>query len=190
MQDSFYFDTKQSFNQWRFNEALFKLIKDINKDYENIAVICIGSDRLIGDCYGPLTGHMLSSCELPGLQIYGTLEKPVHALSIAETLAQIDIVNTLCIAVDCSVGEPNHIGFVGVSYDPVRPGSGVGKKLPEVGDISITGIVASGGVSSFVNLQNAPLGMIYGIAEKTCKALEYSFKMMQYLIPIKLISNN
>jgi putative sporulation protein YyaC len=189
LQDSFYFDTKQSFIQWKLNEALFRLIKKINKNYDSIAVICIGSDRLIGDCYGPLTGHMLSCCELPGLQIYGTLAKPVHALSIAETLANIDIENTLCIAVDCSVGESNHVGYVGVSYEPVKPGSGVGKKLPDVGDISITGIVASGGISSYINLQNAPLGMIYGVAEKTCKAIEYSYKMMQYLMPVKLMSN-
>lgn len=190
LQDSFYFDTKQDFIQWRLNEALFRLTKKINKNYESIAVICIGSDRLIGDCYGPLTGHMLSGCDLPGLKIYGTLQKPVHALTISDTLAKIDVQNTLCIAVDCSVGELDHVGFVGVSYEPVRPGSGVGKNLPEVGDISITGIVASGGLGSFVNLQNAPLGMIYGIAEKTSKAIEYSYKMMQYLMPVKLISNS
>jgi putative sporulation protein YyaC len=190
LQNSFYFDTKQSFIQWRLNEALFRLIKKINKNYDSIAVICIGSDRLIGDCYGPLTGHMLSNCELPGLHIYGTLQNPVHALSITDTISKIDTENTLCIAVDCSVGETNHVGFVGVSYEPVKPGSGVGKNLPEVGDISITGIVASSGVSSFINLQNAPLGLIYGIAEKTCKAIEYSYKMMQYLMPVKLISNS
>ena len=133
---------------------------------------------------------MLSGCELPGLHIYGTLQKPVHALSIADTLAKIDTENTLFIAVDCSVGEVDHVGFVGVSYEPVKPGSGVGKKLPEVGDISITGIVASSGVSSFINLQNAPLGLIFDIAEKTCKAIEYSYKMIQYLMPVKLISNS
>lgn len=133
LDDTFYFDTKQSFVQWHLNEALFKLIKKINKNYDNIAVICIGSDRLIGDCYGPLTGHLLSCCKLPGLKIYGTLQKPVHALTIEETLANIDIENTLCIAVDCSVGENDHIGYVGVSYEPVKPGSGVGKKLPKLG---------------------------------------------------------
>lgn len=170
---TFYFDTKQRLIQWYMNEALSKLIEQSGKAFGEIVILCIGSDRLIGDSYGPLTGHMLSGSLLPGVTICGTLDKPVHALTIKEELQKIDVKNSLVIAIDSSVGSEKNIGYVGFSDDSIQPGSGLGKNLPEIGDISISGIVA-GSNAPFLNLQNASLGLVYGMAEKTAAALKYA----------------
>ena len=168
-----YFDTNQKYIQWYLNEALSKLIERSGKAFCKISVLCIGSDRLIGDSYGPLTGHMLLGSNLPGTDLYGTLKEPVHALSLQSKLDRIDRGNTLVIAVDSSIGSENNIGCIGLSNESIRPGSGLGKVLPEIGDISITGIVASGNLP-FQSLQNASLGLIYEMAEKTAAALRFS----------------
>lgn len=170
--DPFYFDIRQKNAQWQFNERLFQLISGAEKAFNDITVVCIGSDRLIGDSYGPLTGHMLSGAGL-NISLFGTLERPVHALSIGEVIEKINPVKSLVIAIDSSVGSDENIGVISAAYEPVRPGSGLGKKLPEIGDISVTGITASC-VSPFLSLQNAPLGLIYKMAEKTYIALKYA----------------
>jgi hypothetical protein len=77
------------------------------------------------------------------------------------------------------MGDASLIGNIGIGYEPVHPGSGLGKELPSVGDISITGIVAMGGLAPFIMLQNAPLGLVYRMAEKTYFAIQYALRIVQ-----------
>lgn len=179
MSNTIYFDTKEKYVQWKLNSSLLEMIRAVQKPYEDITVLCIGTDRSTGDCYGPLTGYMLSQISLIDFNLYGTLKKPVHALSLPEVLSGIDTNNSLIIAVDAGIGDAGMVGSIGVSYGPVRPGSGLGKTLPSVGDISITGIVAMDGLAPFIMLQNAPLGMVYNMAQKTYYAIQYALTKIQ-----------
>ena len=54
-------------------------IKDFIKD--NTAIVCIGTDKCIGDCLGPLVATILEENLFP-LPIYGTISNPIHALNI------------------------------------------------------------------------------------------------------------
>lgn len=179
MPNTVYFNAKDEYVQWKLNNALLEKISGIKKKYNNISVVCIGTDRSTGDSYGPLTGHMLSKLTLIDFDLYGTLERPVHALSLAQAMEKIDTEQSLVIAVDAGMGDADMIGSIGIGYDPVRPGSGLGKELPTVGDISITGIVAMGGLAPFIMLQNAPLGLVYGMAEKTFFAIQYALRIVE-----------
>jgi len=49
----------------------------------------------------------------------------------------------------------------------------VGKDLPPVGDISVSGIVAFGGFAPYMVLQNTSLGLVYKMAEITSNAIKY-----------------
>lgn len=173
------FNSNDKYVQWKMNRTLVELIRGIDKQYENVTVICIGTDRSTGDSFGPLTGHMLSRLTLLKFNLYGTLEKPVHALSLPDTLNSMDTEKSLVIAVDAGVGDTNMVGHISMGYDPVKPGSGLGKTLPSVGDISITGIVAMGGLAPFVMLQNAPLGLVYKMAEETFFAIQYALSVVR-----------
>jgi putative sporulation protein YyaC len=179
MSNTNYFNMKEQYVQWKLNNTLLETIKGVNKQYRNISVVCIGTDRSTGDSFGPLTGHMLSRLTLIDFDLYGTLESPVHALSLSEVMSGIDTGNSLIIAVDAGMGDAGLVGSIGIGYEPVKPGSGLGKTLPCVGDISITGIVAMGGIAPFIMLQNAPLGMVYCMAEKTFFAIQYALRIIQ-----------
>lgn len=179
MRNTEYFDVRNQYVQWKLNTALLDKISKIDKKYDKITVICIGTDRSTGDSFGPLTGHMLSKLSLLHFDLYGTLEKPVHALSIEEVMKDIDIKSSLVIAVDAGMGDADMIGNIGIGFEPVRPGSGLGKALPDVGDISITGIVAMGGIAPFIMLQNAPLGLVYDMAEKSFFAIQYALRITE-----------
>lgn len=174
-----YFYSNEKFVQWKLNSKLLELIQGVDKEYSNISVICIGTDRSTGDSYGPLTGHMLSKLSLIEFSLHGTLEKPVHALLLPEVLTGIDTENSLVIAVDAGLGDLQMVGSIGMGNEPVKPGSGLGKNLPSVGDISITGIVAMGGIAPFIMLQNTSLGLVYEMAEKTFFAIQYALRAVQ-----------
>jgi putative sporulation protein YyaC len=94
------------------------------------------------------------------------------------------------IAVDASVGAPDYVGHIGMGSEPIKPGSGLGKTLPPVGDIAITGIAAAGGLAPFLMLQNASLGLIYNMAEKTFFAIQsalYRMRLEKRLPPRKIV---
>lgn len=181
--ETVYFDTRERFVQWKLDDTLYRLIRGVDKQYEQTAVVCIGTDRSTGDSYGPLTGHLLSRMPQTGFRLFGTFEKPVHALTLPEALAQIDTTRTLVIAVDASVGGAQYVGYIGMSRAPVRPGSGLGKDLPPVGDVSITGIAAESGLAPFLMLQNASLGMVYAMAEKTFRAIHMTLSRLHREAP-------
>jgi putative sporulation protein YyaC len=179
MSDTVYFNTREQYVQWKINKQMLDLIRGTQKPYTEICVVCIGTDRSTGDSFGPLTGHMLSQLMLLDFNLYGTLNCPVHALSLPKLMEELNTEQSLIVAVDAGVGDLGMVGSLGLGYGPVRPGSGLGKSLPSVGDISVTGIVAMGGLAPFIMLQNAPLGLVYNMAEKAFFAIQYALRALQ-----------
>jgi putative sporulation protein YyaC len=116
------------------------------KDYidENTLIVCIGTDRCIGDCLGPLVGTFLKEKCLP-LPVYGTISEPIHALNLEKRLAEIRSLHPKAniIGVDACLGDGDCIGEIQGRDYPIHPGKGVGKSLPDVGESSIIGIVDS-----------------------------------------------
>ena len=176
LKETFIFDINNNFHQYKMNEKLLEMVNNIDKNYERIAFVCIGSDRSTGDCYGPLVGFTLSKCRIYDFDIYGTIYNPVHAQNLTDTMNKINNNNTLVIAVDSSLGSSKHIGFINIGYGGIKPGLGVSKDLPEVGDIYITGIVNISGFMPTLVLQSTRLGLVYSMAEIT----SYAIKSMLY----------
>ncbi len=127
-------------------------------------IMCIGTDRSTGDSLGPLTGWQLTNLlKHQGLPIYGTLENPVHAVNLAETLDKLRLqeCNSPIIAVDACLGRVSPVGSIIAQREPLQPGIGINKNLPAVGDISISGIVNVGGYMEFQVLQNTRLNLVF-----------------------------
>ncbi|TYQ17036.1 UNVERIFIED_CONTAM: putative sporulation protein YyaC [Acetivibrio alkalicellulosi] len=168
-----HFTTNDKFCQYKLNKGMLEMVKETNKNYKRIAVVGIGSDRSTGDSFGPLVGHMLSRWSIFDFDVYGTITEPVHAKNLKETLDSIDHSNTLVIAVDASVGKPENIGHIVLSNEPIKPGSGVGKDLPPVGDITLSGIVTFSGFMPLIMLQNTSLGLVYKMAEIASNSIKH-----------------
>lgn len=141
-----------------------------------IVILCIGTDRATGDCLGPLVGDMLKKT-LPDIPVYGTLENPVHALNLEETIESIYMyyTNPFIIAIDASLGVREHIGYATISQKPLLPGKGVNKKLPAIGNLSITGIVNVAGFPNSVLLQSTRLHTVMTLADCIGTALHSYF---------------
>lgn len=105
---------------------------------KNIVFLCIGSDRSTGDSFGPLVGTLLE--ERGVSKVLGTLEKPVHAENIRDIVNEISGKNYI-IAIDAALGNCQNIGCFIIKDGGLKPGAGVNKELPIVGDLSIEFIV-------------------------------------------------
>lgn len=150
-----------------FCSAIGKTAATLIKPEQTPVFLCIGSDRITGDCLGPLVGHKLKEMHPHCNHIYGTLEFPVHAKNIHYFLDEINrqYSHPFLVAVDASLGISSHIGSVTLSHCGISPGEGVKKDLPCVGDISITGIVNSCLGDTHLLLQNTRLHLVNELSD-------------------------
>ncbi len=139
-------------------------------------ILCIGTDRSTGDSLGPLTGSLLSSYTTLAVDVRGTLEDPVHASNLAEELERLaDNSERLVIAIDACLGQTSQVGTVCVGTGPLRPGAGVNKALPAVGDLHLTGTVNVGGFMEYLVLQNTRLSLVMRMAQVLSGSLAQVF---------------
>lgn len=149
------------------------------KDYinENTVIVCIGTDKYIGDCLGPLVGTLLKSNHFP-LPVYGTIEDPIHALNIDNKLNEIKLKheNYNIIGIDACLGNQENIGEIQARDFPIHPGKGVGKSLPNVGESSIIGIVDSNAnENTFSCTNNIRLSLILSMAKVILRSLMHGY---------------
>jgi len=139
------------------------------------AVLCIGTDRSTGDALGPLVGTLLEEHHV-GVEVWGTLPHPVHAANlpqVAEKLRELQL--RPVIAVDACLGVQEQVGSIVVGKGCIRPGAGVNKVLPEVGDIHMTGTVNVAGHMEYLVLQNTRLWLVFKMALVMASALALVF---------------
>jgi len=177
-----YFDSNERNSAYELGLALSLCIKKHLISARNIVFLCIGSDRATGDSLGPIIGYKLSKyINHPNFHIYGTLAHPVHAKNLKDTVAMIKKKhgNAFIIAIDASLGKSDHIGYVTLGEGPLKPGAGVDKDLPEVGDLFITGIVNFSGMFEHMLLQTTRLNVVMSMADLICTAIRYCINHLE-----------
>ncbi|MCA1026635.1 MULTISPECIES: spore protease YyaC [Cytobacillus] len=150
-------------------------------------LICIGTDRSTGDSLGPLVGTLLKERSIPNLHVFGTLEDPIHAVNLSEKLSYIEeqFPNAFIIGIDACLGRVKSVGIIQIADGPVKPGAGVNKDLPEVGDIHIAGIVNVSGFMEFMVLQNTRLSLVMNMAKTIANGIhEVTLMEKANFIPI------
>jgi len=130
-----------------------------------IIILCIGSDRYIGDALGPLVGTYLEE-NTEGI-VYGSLDSPVHASNLVEVIDTIyhQYHHPIIIAVDACLGNCNEIGNIEIWEGSLEAGIAVGAQLPCVGHISIIGVVNAIGRIGYLDLQSTPLSIVMKLSK-------------------------
>ena len=135
-------------------------------------ILCIGSSKIISDCYGPTVGYLLQNEYPLNAFVYGSLYKPVNALNLQATLSQIRIKHphSKIIAVDSFLSslDKDEIKLINGS---IKPGLASGKNLPEVGDLSIIASSATFGKNTYC------MGKVLSLAQITAKLLHLSIPL-------------
>ena len=142
-------------------------------------ILCIGTDKVIGDALGPIVGEMLIRSKIPAY-VYGSLSMPVTALNLKNTLHFISTRHHghTVIAVDSSLGPSCEVGKIHFFKGGIKPGLATGKILPMAGDLSVTLTVAP--LDSENALSKVRLSFIYhhgvNIAKTICDGVNLALK--------------
>lgn len=128
-----------------FSHKIYRTMKHIVRRGRVICFLCIGSDKLVVDSLGPLVGSKLVSLFNSDLQVFGTLEHPVHATNLAQVIDEIyeEFDDPCIIAIDAAIGKLQEFdGCVKFMTAPIQPGTAYREDLPPIGDVSICGVSA------------------------------------------------
>lgn len=180
-----YYNSNNQNIAYELGLTLSELIKVQVLCNRTIVFLCIGSDRATGDCLGPIIGYKLSKIRRgEAFRIYGTLQEPVHAKNLKDTVTMIYEAHgdAFIIAIDASLGKSDHIGYVTLGEGSLKPGAGVDKDLPAVGDLFITGIVNFSGLMDHMLLQTTRLNVVMTMADQISQAINYSISRLKALI--------
>lgn len=138
----------------------------------DIVILCIGTDRVTGDSFGPLVGHKLEEMykDSEKVHVIGTLSKPVVANNINTIIREINykFKYPFIIAIDSAVANKSNIGKIVVSNKSMNLGRGLNKRIISIGNMSIKGIVSKdlgSAKNNFILLQNIPLNLVMNMAE-------------------------
>ena len=140
--------------------------------YSNIIFLCIGTQRIIGDAFGPLVGNRLTNL-LRGarrLNVIGTLENSVSLCNINQIMERIKSTysNPFIIAIDAALSSQDNIGDIIVTDGAIELGSSLNRQCINVGDMSIKGIVGRNCRNANQNLntlQNVPLSRVVNLSD-------------------------
>lgn len=147
-------------------------------NYRKIVIVAVGTPLCTGDAFGPLVGDILEKLRVEQAtskyEVYGTSKNPVHAKSLPSVLKNINETDFV-IAIDASVGTSKDVchKFV-VNESGIKPGNGLSKNLPSVGNISITWCVSLKGSNiydTFYNLMSVERSIVNNLAQKAASAL-------------------
>lgn len=158
------FSMEDTFDMGAFAQGL----SDMVGEDRPVLFLCIGTDCSTEDSLGPLIGHQLSSLANRKYRVIGNLKRPVTATNlryVLDTIRQISP-QPCIIAIDAALGQEGRIGQITLSKKPLKPGLGVKKSLPAVGEISITGIIGSYALHDASSLQSIRLSLVMDMAER------------------------
>ncbi|MDO5388505.1 MAG: spore protease YyaC [Clostridia bacterium] len=157
-------------------ESIKEYIQKKRNKHNSIAVFCIGTDRATGDSLGPLVGTRLVRMGMKN--VMGTIDTPVHAVNIDEKIKLLyeRFDKPLVLAIDACLGIYSHIGSLSIWEGAISPGAGISKKLSEIGDISITGIVNKWSHNGIMQLQSTRLSVVMNMSEIIADSIFYALQ--------------
>ncbi len=166
----------------QLGNGFFNCLSEIYDGKSPIVVLCIGTDRATGDSLGPLTGTSLSKHSYKNVKLFGTLDCPVHALNLKETLVKIHSLceNPFIVAVDASLGTSEKIGYLRLDRGSLEPGLSLNKKLPPVGNMHITGVVNFSGMMEMLILQTTKLSTVIKMSEVISGGIRFGLSKLAF----------
>ena len=119
--------------------------------FDSIVFICIGSNKVTGDCLGPLVGSYLKS--MYKATVYGDMENPINYQNAEKIMKKVENNNgeSLKVVIDSALGK--NIGDIIIDDGKVEIGKGLNKNKNIYGDISIKGEVGKNYHNNIKNIQ-------------------------------------
>ena len=159
-----------------FSSVLRK--KTNNVEISKFFFLCIGTDRVTGDSFGPLVGYKLKYLlgNKKNIEILGNLNSIICRHNILKILNEIKskYENPFIVAIDAAISSKKTIGTIVISGNSMKVGSSLNKENIYAGDMSIKGIVSRDlniPKYNFKLLQNTSLNLIMNMSNLVAKGI-------------------
>ena len=108
-----------------------------------VALLCVGTEKVKGDSRGPLVGSLVCRRALAHAFVYGRLESNVTAKNLESATAFIKEAHPRCklLIVDAALGMPEQVGTVQIVDGGLQPGTAANKNFSQIGDVGLLGVV-------------------------------------------------
>lgn len=168
-----YIDGHSDLAPYLLSRQLTELLGACCPDASAPVFVCIGTDLVTGDSLGPMVGSVLRCSPDFPYTVYGTLSRPVHAVNLSDTMAEVASrhPDSPVIAIDASLGTKKHLHYITIAPGSLSPGAGVNKFLGTIGDISITGIINISGEYAHMILQSTRPSTVMNMAQCIAKGI-------------------
>lgn len=151
--------------------------------FANIVILCIGTNKLIGDSVGPIVGQKLARLlqDKENVNIYGDTKQNLNLKNIEKILEEkVDKRHkTYVITIDAALGPKETIEQIFITKGKVKIGEALGEGLEYYSDINIKGVVGEYQKSkkqNFNELNKVTRKIIYRlsnqIAYQVCQIVE------------------
>ncbi len=112
---------------------------------ENIIFICIGTDKLLTDSFGPRVGERLKQNfkENNNIKIFGTLKEPIHLKNAPILYRKLKNNKNQIILIDSAFGNRKYIGGSFINLGGMKIGNAYGKGFYFPATMNIKTVVAS-----------------------------------------------
>lgn len=98
---------------------------------ENYVFVCIGTNLLVEDSFGPRVGDMLKKYfkNNPKVEVFGTMKSPVHFLNAPIFLDYLKEEKNKLILIDSALGNVEQIGNIYFQRGGIEIGKAFGKSF-------------------------------------------------------------
>ena len=123
-------------------KVIARKLYDICPINRSLIFVFVGTDANIGDSLGPICGQITDFSNRDCL-FYGDLTNTITAKDVPYLVDFLKKTHpsSFIITVDAALGAQDDIGVIKVCKNGIKPGLGVNKDLPAVGDASIIAVV-------------------------------------------------
>ena len=133
-------------NFYKYNKFLEKLQTGIctyESNFSNIIILCIGTDKIIGDSVGPIVGSKLKSIENEYIKIYGTVGNNLDFLNTKKVVEEIyaKFENPFIITIDAALSKERETGEICISDGYIKVGNALDKSICFYSNINIKCVV-------------------------------------------------
>ena len=148
------------------SEAIKDFLLNMCKGYENVAFVFIGTDANVGDSLAPMAGSLVHKTA-SAVFCYGNLNCTITARDVPYIAAYIKRAHPLSrvVVIDAAVGKKEDVGSIKILPRSIRPGLGVSKNLPPIGDVSVIGVISERSKCNLAMLGYAKVSNVYAMAK-------------------------
>ncbi len=166
-------------SQAKVNEKrlAIELTNLILREKENLVFVCVGSDKIVGDCLSPIVGEKLRMENMKNAVIYGDLTHPITYTNLTDVLKQIkcQYPKSKVVIIDSVLGDASEIGCVKFEKGGIVIG-GEYQKGVYSGDYYIVGVVNTRGITSLTFLKSVKLKNVVKMADFIFNSIRLAYK--------------